>query len=197
MSSKNMEQSTDDEYLKLFARYRKEHPGPTRMEDVGKWIEKERLLPTPKVDVVAIHTKKLKQAARRVRIKDLKGRKIRPWLAAKIEKWTASGQKIFDYTWDHIHEMSVDHALSAFEQRDEGIKKQKRSATRDLQSFLDYNPNAAGCERQFIFDFIDEEVVEAPVETIAETPAIPAKSTKPVTPMKPTKLSKPWLPPKG
>ena len=175
--------TADEIYLDIFQKFRDDNPGRrVRMEDVARHIHDQGLLPTPSVDVVQLHTRKLKQAARRKRINDLKGRKIRPWLAAKIERFTANGQKVFDVVWDHIHEMSIDHALSAFGQRDDVIKKQKRSATRDLQSFLDFNPNAEGHERQFIFDFMDEEPIEAMMETIEESPTTPTK---------------PWLPPKG
>ena len=74
--------------------------------------------------------------------------------------------------WDHIHEMSLDHALTSFDQRDANINKQKRSASRDLQSCLENNPNVAGHESQFQFDFMTEEQT---VEEIQES----GRPTKP------------------
>jgi hypothetical protein len=66
--------------------------------------------------------------------------------------------------------MSADHALLSFEQRDENIGKQQRSATRDLRSFLANNPNANGHEHQFVFAFITDEPEQRVVETIEESP---------------------------
>ena len=74
--------------------------------------------------------------------------------------------KVSDVVWDHIHEMSLGHALASFDQRDININKQRRAATRDLQSCLDNNPNVAGHESQFQFDFMTEEQV---VETVEES----------------------------
>ena len=71
MSTKSMAITTDDRYLEALQEFRDQHPGrPVRMEEVGRHIRDNKLIPTPVVDEVAIHTKKLKEAARRKRIKD-------------------------------------------------------------------------------------------------------------------------------
>ena len=80
---------------------------------------------------------------------------------------------MFDIVWDHIHQMSLDHALLSFDQRDENIQKQKRSATRDLNSSLENNPNLEGQGDQFEFEFMTEELAEQVVEVISETPKNP------------------------
>ncbi|MGQ0633955.1 MAG: hypothetical protein ACT4QC_05060 [Planctomycetaceae bacterium] len=177
MSRKSMGKTTDEVYLDLFEQYRKLHPGAVRMEDVGLWIENQRLLPSPRVSAASIHTRKLKQAARRKRMKDGKGRTVREWLAVKVERMTANGQKVFDVIWDQLHEMSLDHALSAFGQRDDVIAKQKRSATRDVESCLDFNPNVKGHEDQFLFAFMDEAPVPVVTEKIGETDFLPPSET--------------------
>jgi hypothetical protein len=169
MSWKSLGKTTDEVYLDLLEQYRQTHPGAVRMEDIGKWIEVRRLLPTPRMSAAAIHTRKLKQAARRKRMKDAKGRTVREFLAVKIEKLTANGQKVFDVIWDQLHEMSLDHALSAFAQRDDIIGKQQRAASRDVQSCLDFNPNVKGHEEQFRFAFMVEESLPVVTETIRET----------------------------
>ena len=175
MSQKSMGKTTDEVYLDLLAEFRKSHPGPVRFEDVGDWIDAQRLLPPPKVNAARVHTRKLKQAARRKRMMDASGRKVRVWLAAKLERFSANGQKVFDVIWDQLHEMSLDHALTSFEQRDEIIGKQQRAATRDVQSCLEFNENVAGHESLFVFKFMTEEAVPVVSETIPES-AIPSQS---------------------
>ncbi len=96
-----------------------------------------------------------------------KGRKVREMLPMKIESPDETGGGVSDVVWDHIHKMSLDHALSSFDQRD--INKQKRSASRDLQSCLDNNPNVAKHKSQFQFDFMTEELEEQIVEKIDES----------------------------
>lgn len=82
-----------------------------------------------------------------------------------------------DVVYDHIHSMTVDHALLAFDQRNGNITKQKRSATRDLQSVLDNNPNVKGHEEKFLFDFLDEAPETSLVEKVTESPT--GKARKP------------------
>jgi len=175
--------TTDEVYIDLYYQYRKLHPGRVRMEDVGLWIEAQRLLPSPRVSAASIHTRMLKQAARRRRMIDGKGRTVREIVAIKIERMTENGQKVFDVIWDQLHEMSLDHALIAFAQRDDVITKQQRAATRDVQSCLDFNPNCAGHEEQFRFNFMYDEPVPVVSETISETetPKAVEKTTQPVT----------------
>jgi hypothetical protein len=103
-------------------------------------------------------------AGRNARIGDPQGRKVREMLPVRVEAVDARGNRMFQVAWDHIHEMSLDHALTAFDQRDINIEKQKRSATRDLQSCLENNPNVTGHESQFQFAFMTEETESQLVE---------------------------------
>jgi hypothetical protein len=87
---------------------------------------------------------------------------------------------VMDVVWDYLHEMSADHALSAFSQRDDMIEKQRLAATREVQSFLDNNPNAEGREDQFRFGFMLEEPLPIVVETVEETKVFqPLSKTNP------------------
>ena len=171
MSKKNTGRTEAEMWELILLRYKKANPGAFRSEDVVEWALQEGLADLPRVDPKAILKRKLKSAMRRMRMVDPQGRKVRKMLPAKIA--TAideNGTELFDIVWDHIHEMSLDHALLSFDQRDENIQKQKRSATRDLDSSLDNNPNLEGCREQFEFGFMVEEVAEQIVEVISETP---------------------------
>jgi hypothetical protein len=68
--------------------------------------------------------------------------------------------------------MSVDHALTSLSQRDAIIEQQRRSATRDVQSFLDNNPSAHGYRSQFVFGFMLEEAAPVIEEEVEETPVV-------------------------
>ena len=152
-------------------RYQREHPGAFRPADVVEYALQHGLADLPTVDPKAILKKKFKEAMRRLRMKDPQGRTVRTMLAAKVPNGLTDedGNLLFDLKYDHIHRMSVDHALNAFEQRDSNITKQRRSATRDLESFLENNPNAQGQEHQFEFDFMKEQEETQVVKAIAET----------------------------
>ena len=139
------------------------------MEDIAQWILDNKLLPPPHVNPVRLLTRNLKQAARRRRFRDPQGRTVRKVLAAKIERLDVNGNRIFDVVWDYLHEMSLDHALTSFSQRDEIIERQRLAATRDVHSFLDNNPSAVGHEGQFQFGFMLEEPTEVVEEKIKET----------------------------
>ncbi len=180
MSATSTAKTQDEIYLDQWYQYRAAHHGPVCTKEFARWVYSKELIPNPKIDLVKIHEQKVKQALRRNRIKDLTGRKIKPWVAVKIEKMTANGQKLIQVVVNHLHEMSLDHALTAFGQCDDLISKQRRSATRNLQSFLEFNPNAVGHERLFVFAFMDEEPVEAMMETIEESPT-PTKASYPPT----------------
>ena len=93
-------------------------------------------------------------------------------LPAAVPHFDEDGQMYLKVVYDHIHTMSVDHAMLVFDGRDTNITKQRRSATRDLASFLDNNPNAKGHESQFVFGFMacEEAPRPQPVERIAEKP---------------------------
>jgi|GEM_PF-2567520 len=174
MSVKNTARKIDDVYMDHFHEFRDRCGRAVRMEEVAKWIHDNQLIPDPHVDPVKLHVRKLKQAARKKRIRDLKGRVVREVVAVKIEKMTAGGQKILDVMWDYLHEMSLDNSLTHFDQRDQNITKQRLAATRDMESCLDFNPNVAGCRGQFVFGFIMEEAARPAVaETIEESPIVP------------------------
>jgi hypothetical protein len=170
MSRKNLAKTTDEVYMDLLARYRAEYGSAVRMEDVGQWIDRNGLLPAPRMIAARVHTRKLKQAARRNRIRDAQGRKVRTMIPAKFEKVDARGNRIFDVVWDHLHESSLDHLLTHFVQRDDIIEKQSHAATRDWQSALDNNPNLIGDDRQIKFGFMRDEPLPQIQETLGETP---------------------------
>jgi hypothetical protein len=142
------------------------------MEDAARWILSNGLMPAPTIDPVRLLTRKLKQAARRRRFRDPQGRLVRKMVAAKIERVDARGNTMFDVVWDFLHEMSVDHALTSLSQRDAIIEQQRRSATRDVQSFLDNNPSAHGYRSQFVFGFMLEEAAPVIEEEVEETPVV-------------------------
>ncbi len=168
-SSLSASKNTDEVYLDLMKDYRRLNPGGFRAEDIGVWIEMNELLPKPKVSASAVHAKKLKDALRRKRVHDAKYGNVREWIAAKIEHFTENSQMVMDVIWDHIYEMSLDHALTAFQQRDEIITKQRRAATRCVESCLDNNPNVKGHRELFLFQFMDEAPVAVVEERISES----------------------------
>jgi hypothetical protein len=152
--------------------YKKKHPGGFTAEQVVDWGVEKGYFQDPKVNPRTILVKKFKSALRTCRIIDKQNRKVRGYLPAKIPTHTdENGNLIFDVVWDHIHEMSAEHAMLSFTQRDENIDKQKRSASRDVHSFVDNNPNAKGMESQFLFGFMIEEPSGPPkTEFLSETP---------------------------
>jgi hypothetical protein len=152
--------------------YQHEYPGSFRAEDLVEWALEEGLIDLPKVNRKRLLVLKARQAARASRIQDKQGRTVREVLPAKIPlKVDENGNiLLFEVRYDHIHTMSADHALLSFDQRDENIKKQQRSATRDLESFLENNPHAEGRQRLFDFDFVREDAGVQVVEKVEETP---------------------------
>jgi hypothetical protein len=173
MSRKNLvgfkKKTFSQEYFDLIVRYRAEHGPGVRLEDIGKWIADTKQLPDPKVSPARYHTRNLKNAARRSRSVDPQKRKHRTMVPAKFEKVDAAGNLVFDVIWDFLHEASLTHLLTHFSQRDETIDKQKRSATRDVESALDNNPNLAGCKDQFQFGFMTEEPLPQVQQSIEES----------------------------
>lgn len=171
MSLKSMAKTDAEAWKDISQQYQKEHPGAFRPDDVVEFALRHGLASLPTVDPKTILKKRFKDAMRRMRMDDPQGRRVRTMLAAKVPNGLSDedGNLLFDLRYDHIHGMSVDHALNAFEQRDSNIAKQRRSASRDLESFLENNPNAEGYEYQFEFDFMKEPEEEQVVETISET----------------------------
>jgi len=180
MSRKSLAKTYDEQMMDALGAYRNAHPGAFIMEIAAKWILDTGTLPEPRIDPVRLLTRRLKQAARRKRFRDAQGRTVRELIAAKIERVDQNGNLMLDVVWDHLHEMTVHHALTAWSQRDDIIHKQRRSATREVQSFLENNPNAIGHEPQFRFDFMVEEPAEIVEERIGEsaTPPPPPPEAK-------------------
>lgn len=149
-------------------KYQREHPGPFVAEHFVDWGLTNKVFDLPRVNPVKILIRKAKAAARAARIKDKQGRTVRELLPAKVPlEFDEHGNALlFEVRYDHIHSMSANHALLAFDQRDENIEKQRNSASRDLASFLDNNPNAKGREHQFTFNFQREEAEKQVVQKI-------------------------------
>jgi hypothetical protein len=160
-----------EQWARLWRRYQSEHPGAFRVEDFVDWTLENNLADLPKVNPKRLLIRKARQATRAARIQDAQGRTVRELLPAKIPiKVDENGQTLlFEVQYDNLHTMSLDHALLAFDQRDDNIRRQKQLATRDLQSFLDNNPNAQGREHQFVFDFVHEESQAQQVEVVHDT----------------------------
>jgi hypothetical protein len=178
MLKKSLARSHDEFLCDLMDAYRNDFGGGYTMEDVTEWILANDLLPLPSVNPKRLLTHKLKQAARRRRFKDHSNRTVRTMVAAKFEGMDENGNRVFDVVWDYLHTMSTHHALTSFSQRDEVIEKQRLAATRDVHSFLEFNPNAKGFEGQFQFAFMLEEPMPVVVETIQET-NVPLSQKKP------------------
>ncbi len=155
--------------------YQRVHPGPFRPRAVVDWAIDNGLADLPKVNPKSVLVRRFKRAAREIRIKDPQGRAVREMLPAKLPVVDENGNLFLDLRYDHIHTMSAGYARLAFEQRDENIAKQKHAATRDLQSFIENNPNAKGHESQFVFDFMVDAPAAAVVEKIEESPHKPGK----------------------
>ncbi len=175
MSTKSLAKTSVEYWRFVRKQYQKEHSGAFSDDKLLDWALENGYADLPKPNPRAILKRELKRALRAARIHDLQGRKVREMLPAMIEAVDSAGNRVFEVMWDHIHEMSLDHALTSFDQRDANINKQKRSASRDLQSCLENNPNVAGHESQFEFDFMTEKSEVQVVEEIQEsgTPAKP------------------------
>ena len=187
--SKRNTVSPDEVLVKLIHDFRRKH-GACRIEDVTTWIRENNLLPDPKFNPAAAMTKRLKQAARRKKLRDGKNRSVRELIAANVERLDERGNRYIDVVWDHIHEMTVDHAMTAFSQRDDIIAKHRRAATRDVESFLEFNPNAIGHSEQFEFAFMVEQPVPVVVEHLTETPVTPRQEYVPHDDANPISKSK-------
>lgn len=181
MSKAKTGKSQQEYWEWLQDKYKKLYPGGFTAESFVNWAVEEGYIDDPKINPRGLLVKKTKQALRSRRIVDKQNRKVRGYLPAKIPTGTDSnGNLIFDVVWDHIHEMSADHAFLSFDQRDKNITKQRRSATNDLFSFVDNNPNADGLESQFLFDFMINDPPASPkTEFLSESPK--KKKKKPRT----------------
>lgn len=169
MSTKSLAKTGTEYWISVLRQYQKEHPGAFSDDRLLDWALENGYADLPKPNPRAILKRKLKQTLRAARIHDLQGRKVRQLLPAKVEAVDANGNRVFEVMWDHIHEMSLKHALESFDQRDANINKQEHAASRDLRSCLENNPNVAGHEPQFLFDFMSEESEAQVVEEIQES----------------------------
>ncbi len=161
---------TSTEYWEfVWKQFKNEHPGAFSDDKLLDWVLENDYADLPKPNPRTILKRELKKALRTARIHDPQGRRVREMLPVRTDAVDAAGNRIFEVIWDHIHEMTLDHALASFDQRDTNINKQKHSASRDLQSCLENNPNVAGHESQFQFDFMTEEPEEQIVEEIQES----------------------------
>jgi hypothetical protein len=133
------------------------------------WALEKRYVELPRLNPRAILRRRLKGVLRSARIRDPQGRIVREFLPVRTDAVDAAGNKIFAVIWDHLHEMSLEHALTAFDQRDANINRQKRSARRDLQSCLENNRNMAGHEQRFLFGFTTEDAEPHVVEEVQES----------------------------
>jgi transposase InsO family protein len=164
-----------DEYLVDFIEdYRRKHPGELQMEEVAAWAIAEDLWEPRPQNPVRQLARELRRVARKMRVEDPQGRKVRAMHAAKHQRVDANGNKVFDVVWDYLFTMSDDHALKSFTQRGENIRKQCDALNRDIESFNDNNPNAEGREIQLKFAFMVEKPVDQAVHAIEES-AIPKK----------------------
>ena len=151
----------------LWEKFQKETPGAFGVEAFTKWCLDNHHASLPKVDPEVILHRKIRQALREVRTRDPDGVLVRGMLPAKVPSLDKNGNMTFDVEWDSIHRMSADHALLSFDQRDQNIGKQRRSASRDLQSFLKFNTNAKGHEDEFrYFAFMEDAPEPRPVQKI-------------------------------
>ena len=171
MSRTVLAKTRSDALIDFIDEYQKEHRGPVRMENVAKWVIDHGLYDPPFRNPAKELARELRKAAREKRIEDAQGRRVRAMHAAKAERVDANGNRIFDVVWDHIHDMSADHATRSFTQRCENIAKQSNALNRDVQSFNDNNPNAPPGGIQLTFDAIwsTPEPSEQIVEEIQET----------------------------
>jgi hypothetical protein len=177
MSKASPAKNSAESWQFIWREYQREHPGAFRPIDVVNWAIERGLADLPKINPRSILVRNIKRAAREIKITDPQDRIVREMLPARIPFFDENGQMYLDVVYDHIHSMTVDHALLAFDQRDGNITKQKRSATRDLQSVLDNNPNVKGHEEKFLFDFLEDAPAKPTVEKVAESPT--GKAPKP------------------
>jgi hypothetical protein len=169
MLQKNLANTVPEHWAFVCREYRKGHPGRFSDDGLLDWALKKGYVDLPRPNPRAILRRQLKGVLRSARIRDPQGRKVREFLPVRTDAVDMAGNKVFQVIWDHIHEMSLEHALTAFDQRDANINRQKRSARRDLHSCLENNPNVEGHGSQFLFDFMTEGTEPQVVEEIRES----------------------------
>lgn len=177
MSTASIKKRYSDALMDIIDQYRKANPGqPIRMQAVSEWAiafglwQPRRRKPTREL------ARQLARASRAKHITDPQGRSVRAMHAARHERVDENGNRIFDVVWDHIFQMSRDHAEVSFEQRWQQVADEAKSLDRDMKSFNDNSPNAADEPIQKTFDFTWE--LEGPQEQLVEA-IPPATARKP------------------
>jgi hypothetical protein len=168
MSTVSLAKKSCEYWQALWEEYQRAHPGAFGVEAFTEWTLANNHTQLPKVNPRTVLYRQVKKALREIRIQDPDGVIVRGMLPAKVPVVDSNGNMVFDVQYDHIHRMTADHALLAFDQRDQNISKQKRSASRDLHSFLRHNPNAKGHEQSFLFEFMEEEPEPQVVQKIGK-----------------------------
>jgi hypothetical protein len=183
MSKKSLAKTEAEWLLEFINDRRRATSSAVRLEDVAQYVLDNNLYPVRPESPHRVLTRKLKRVARKQRFIDARNRRVRTFIPTKIEAIDENGNRYIEVVWDHLHEMDLHHALAAFDQRDQNITKQRRAATRDVESFLEFNPNAQGHEEQFRFAFMSEEPQPQVEQSLEESPirstAKPRKRQKP------------------
>lgn len=170
MSQGSLARTKTEHYRDAWTQYQEVYPGSFSAEKFVDWALQKRLIDIPKLNPKRMLVRDAKRAMRSFKFTDAQGRRnVREMIAARVPRVDSKGNRVFEVIWDHIHRMSKDHALTAFEQQDHNITRQRKAATRNMESFLANNPNAGGVESQFVFDFMLHEPVEEEVDVIPET----------------------------
>jgi hypothetical protein len=170
MSKATLQRSDADQWLDIRDAYQLKHPGPFRPEDVVAWAVENGLCDLPRINPATMLVNRLRRALRSARMRDSSGRLVREMVPARFERVDENGNYVFDVVWDYLHSMSLEHALRSFDQRDRNILKQRHSASRDVQSCLENNPNVKGHDQLFLFDFFVDEAETQAAEEMAESP---------------------------
>jgi hypothetical protein len=174
MSRKSIKKTSTDVWMGLMAEYKRTHDAAPIIERVVDWALENGFVEEPTwVNGRSVLIRRCKHAARSARKRDAKGRKVREVVPVKVEKFDEQGNRILcEVIYDWLHDASLDHLLVSFAQRDERINNQRYAATRDLESALEFNPNLAGADDQFKFDFMLHGPVEQLHEQIEETKVV-------------------------
>ena len=155
MLTASTKKSYSEQLVELIEKYREKHNDkPFMMDDLAEWA-----FQTGGHAIVRLNAKRelkrnLTKAARKKQVRDAQGRTVRKFHAANFPRVDENGNMIFDAVWDHIHNMSFDHAaLSFIDGRRGQLSGGCKSLNNDIQSFNDNNPNAANDKIQISFDF--------------------------------------------
>lgn len=176
MSRKSRSSSSTEEHLdRLCDEFRDEFGHlPMRMDDVAMWAIRTKKWQPEDRKIMKELSRKLSRAARNRQHRDPNGRIVRTMHAAKYPKTDQNGNLVFETMWDHILDMSAEHARVSFTQRWHQIAGKCRQLSRDVASFQEFNPNGSAVQLTLPLDFSGEieDRDEQRVEEI--TPSDPA-----------------------